>query len=259
MEPRIVTSLPGLSHDEALVSLQEHEDFVPGTKIASLRPMGNRWIARLEEPITKKAEDDDSDDSLDLEPDKEVEAPKPPFDSDGSDDSDDSDDSDSDSSDKPKPPKKGEPSDKKDKGGDLKEVLNLLRDIAEALGVSPGLDEGAGPLPPSPKGPKPLDGPPGGPPGLPGGGPEPAKKPTKLGPGEVPGGVTPPGAPAFSKVKAAMREAIQEQKVGSFVASTEEAISIKNAKKELEATFPGYQVRQAKRVEGSLRALLVRE
>lgn len=234
---RLVRSKPGLSQEDALASLQNHPGFKSGTKIASLKKQGSRWVARLLEPTVKKS---------DFEEELESEEPKDVPSEDGDDDSDDDDLE----SDFPPPPKdKGDDETDDKKGGDLKEVLSLLKDIAGALGIHKGEEDKLDDLGPE------LDGPP----GPPLGGPPPPKeeapkKPTKLGPGESLPSVTPVGAPAFSSVQ----QGIESRNLPSFIAETTENLSVKAAKTQLEKAFPGYRVAQMKRQPDALRALIVR-
>lgn len=53
---RIVRSSEGLTKEAALLGLQEHPSFMPGTKIANIYNQGGRWVAKLMEP--KVAETD---------------------------------------------------------------------------------------------------------------------------------------------------------------------------------------------------------
>jgi hypothetical protein len=131
-------------------------------------------------------------------------------------------DDDADSSDGPPPSdggSDGPPSDGDDKGkkdkkgesGEIKQVLDALHAIADALGVPlatdgmvPGADDGTGGPPGGPGGPPPgppgLGGPAGPPP--PGGPPGAAAPPGhSMKPGMTPPGGTPVGAPAFASVR----------------------------------------------------------
>lgn len=47
---RIVRSSEGLTKEAALLGLQEHPSFKPGTKIANIYNQGGRWVAKLMEP-----------------------------------------------------------------------------------------------------------------------------------------------------------------------------------------------------------------
>jgi hypothetical protein len=47
---RIVRSSEGLTKEAALMGLQEHPMFKPGTKIANIYNQGGRWVAKLMEP-----------------------------------------------------------------------------------------------------------------------------------------------------------------------------------------------------------------
>lgn len=116
----------------------------------------------------------------------------------------------------------------KKKGGELEQVMQMIQQIAEALGVPVGLGDsaipGAGgpdapPGPPGAPGGMPPQGPPG-PPGLHGG---PAEqhvvheRVTK--PGETPPGGTPIGAPAFASVRSDHPWAHLAGRVASFEVS----------------------------------------
>jgi len=49
---RIVKSTSGLTQNEALLSLQNHRQFQPGTKIASIHNQGGHWVAKILVPKT---------------------------------------------------------------------------------------------------------------------------------------------------------------------------------------------------------------
>lgn len=238
MMTRTVKSRPGLSQERALISLQEHPDFRPGTKIAGLKREGQRWVATLIEPKTS-ADDEDGD----PEPKNETGEPVIP---DIAEDVDDEKDSESDGPDSPLD-KIGEPKEHIESEEEtLGQIKSLLEKVIDALGIDAGEDGGL------PKGPDeiapPLDAAP--PP------PKPAPKPDrpnqKLKPGDVPPGGTPLGAPAFSSIQEMAKH------IPSFSASTTEAISIADAKAELESIYAPYKVKQAKRSknDGRLHALL---
>jgi hypothetical protein len=257
---RQVRSRPGLTQDEALRSLQSHPDFKAGTKIDDFQKSGSRFVATLLEP--KEAEfppkkKDDEEDESDSPLEKAVEGELkegPPSDSGDSDDSDSDSDSDSSDSGPPSdaenggPPKK--PGDEKpNEGVELGEILNLLHKITDALGLDKPEDslmggpEG-GPPPPGPKG-----GPPpgaGGPPGAGPAGPGKVRPRPALRPGMAPPGTTPVGAPAFSSVQEMSKH------IPSFTATTDEPLSVKEAKEDLEATYDPYKVKQIRRKEGKL-------
>lgn len=211
---RVIESRPGLSKDEALKSLQEHPDFKLGTIIESINPRGNVWVAKLSEP--------------------KVAAEFPPVD-----DDDDSDDSDSDSpedvvedaveevkDEKPEPKEESDDDEKSEKA-DIKEVLDLIHAIADKLGVDPspdlGIDEEPlGDLPPGPP-------------------PPPAPKGPDKGPAPVrPQKDIPPKAAPLTGFAALAAE----RKIPSFEVATRADISVKEAKADLDKTFPGYKVKQ---------------
>lgn len=195
---RTVTSKAGLSQEEALASLQDHPLFKPGTRIASIRRRNNVWVAALLEP--KVAEFPPADDSEDEAPEPKSEEPK----EDEAEDKGGEDDGESGPPSNDGPPSKGKDSEK----AEVKELLDLVHKICDALGIAPSPDPmggpddlGAGPDGPMPPGPGP-DGPPppdaGGPPAH-----QEIIHRTKIKPGEAPPGVTPLGAPSFSHTKQA--------------------------------------------------------
>ena len=53
---RIVRSSEGLTKEAALLGLQEHPSFMPGTKIANIYNQGGRWVAKLMEPKVAEVE-----------------------------------------------------------------------------------------------------------------------------------------------------------------------------------------------------------
>jgi collagen type I/II/III/V/XI/XXIV/XXVII alpha len=211
---RTVRSDPGMSQEQALLSLQTDPSFKPGTRIASFRRRGNQWVAELLTPtqhqagpppaFADKEEGPPSDDGGDSD--------APPASDSGSDEG----------------PSDGPPSDDggedeaveellgggPDEGGDKPEhgkkpsgddaILHVLTEILHALQGDSGPEgmggpDALGPGPSSPAAPPPpKHGPAGGPPG--GGGP-PSGRPMK--PGEAPPGSTPVGAPAFASTRQA--------------------------------------------------------
>lgn len=242
---RTVESRAGLSQEEALASLQDHPQFKAGTKIKSIRQHQDHWVAKLLEPKVAEfppQENDDDDDDDDSEDGPEVEVKAAPSDSEG-----DSEDSGDDSGDS-KPPFAKEGPDVEpelEAKGELGEVLGILHQIVEALGIGkpdglPGVDEAFGEAPGPAAGGPPHKGP-GRPPGTgapkaPGAGP--AGRPLR----DVPPGTNPMSG--FAKT------------IPSFTATTEESLSVKEAKADLEKTFEGYRVKQIKRQDGKLHALL---
>lgn len=163
---RNVVSKPGLTQEEALISLQSHPQFVAGTKIASIKRRGETWVAKLIES---------ADDEGSPFPPKEDAPDKPEaFEDEGPDDG-------------PDAPPKDEEGDDKGEKHDIEEVLDLLHKVVDALGLDGKDGEGdldAGPedgdLPPPP--------------------PAPPHHEKPLKPGEVPPGGTPLGAPSFASV-----------------------------------------------------------
>lgn len=205
---RTLTSEPGLSQEEALTTLQEHPLFKAGTRIASIRRQGNRWVVKLLEPkiagpFPPSGDEEEESGPPKPEPEEgeeEAEEGGPPEGDEG----------------EGGPPKPGG-----DKGGekaDIGQLLHLVTQICDALGIAPSPEGMGGPdaLGPGPDGPGGPPMPPhGGPPGMGGppphgphpGGPPPGggaapPRPIKLKPGEVPmkPGVTPVGSPAFASV-----------------------------------------------------------
>lgn len=201
---RIVKSASGLTQSEALLALQSHRQFQPGTKIASVHNQGGHWVAKLLVPKTatedvkpcKHCEDkgcqhckktaaetfEDIDESpADIHEDKHEEKESPL----------------EEIEEHAEHEEKHEQSEEK-KIKELEKKIDLLLD---ALGISekgenpdampegPSADLPAAPAPKNPKKSEPLP---------PGSG-------AKLKPGEVPNkpGMTPVGAPSFASVKQA--------------------------------------------------------
>lgn len=209
---RSVRSKPGLTQEEALLSLQSDPSYRPGVdEITSLRRRGSRWVAELRAPKTAgpppafadegPEEEGPSDDAPDGPP-----APSP---DEGPSDEGSPDDSGSEGPPSPDDGEKKEPG--KEKKGDVEgQILQTLQAILHALGgggpegmggpdaLGPGPDGPAGPPPPAHAGPGHPPGAGAGPPG--GGAPKPGR-PMK--PGEAPPGSTPVGAPAFASRQAA--------------------------------------------------------
>lgn len=185
-------STPGLTQEAALDTL--YDRYGSGIRVSSIRQRGDFWVATIKVAEFPPKEDGGG-------------APSPE-DSSGEDSSDGPDDSGSDSesdsgseegSEKPSGPP-GEGGKEKGHGGVEHQILGLLHEIAQALGVAGPMGHdtmmpGDEPMPPGHPGP-------GGPPSPdaqpPGGGPAPARRPTKLKPGEVLPTQTPIGSPAFS-------------------------------------------------------------
>jgi len=204
---RIVRSSEGLTKEAALLGLQEHPSFMPGTKIANIYNQGGRWVAKLMEPKVAEAEvepcehcedkgcqhckktaagafEDIDESPADLHDEKHEEFSELPLEIETDEEHE----------------EKHEQSEEK-KLKDLEKKLDLLLD---ALGIS---EKGEEPeVSGAPKNEGPAD--------LPVA-PEPAKGPkheplppgsgAKLKPGEVPNkpGMTPVGAPSFASVKTA--------------------------------------------------------
>lgn len=214
---RVIESRPGLSQDEALKSLQTHPDFKLGTIIESITPRGNCWVAKLSEPKVAAGfspfgddeEKSDSDDSEDVAEDAVEDAVD-------------------DAKDEPKDDSKKD--DSKSESSEIKEVLDLIHAIADKLGVDPtpdlGLDEeGLGDVPPGPP-PPPADVAPKGPKGAP----APVRPQKDLPPKAAP-------LTGFASL-------VAEKRIPSFEVATKADISVKEAKADLDKTFPGYKVKQ---------------
>lgn len=248
---RRVRSAPGLSQEDALDSLQTHPNFKSGTKIASIRRRGERWVAELLVPKTAGGfpggdegpdesgppKSDGGDEGEDFSPAAEAEE-----DGEGGDGPEGG----------PKPPggeKKGE-----GKGGTEEQMLHVLTEILHALKGGPVGPELGGPDDLGP-GPDALGGPPphGGHGLPPGGGPPPgaAGIGAKLKPGEVPNkpGVVPLGAPAFSSTNPLyQRIAKVAGRQRHIPVSSPEGMSVKEAKAQLDpvAQHFGYKVAQVR-------------
>jgi hypothetical protein len=176
---RIVKSASGLSQTDALISLQDHPEFVAGTRIASIYNQGGYWVAKLLEPKIaefEKIEEDIDESPADLHEDLHELEESPLEEIEEHEDHEDSEEK---------------------KIAELEKKIDLLLD---ALGISEKGDE-----PEMPKAPK-ADAPAApAPKGGPKSEPLPPGSGAKLKPGEVPNkpGMTPVGSPAFSSVKTA--------------------------------------------------------
>lgn len=226
---RTLQSDPGMDQKEALLSLQSHPSFKPGTMIASVRRKKNVWVAELLEPKTAEfpPKADDGGEEEASEPKSESPAPKgdggPPSDpdNDGDNDSSPSGDTDKDGAGAPggdKPAPGGDkPGGEKPKGDTETAILHTLQQILhalqgggapeglggpDALGPGPGGIDGPPPPKGGPAGGPPPGGPAGGPPGK-GGKPGLFGGPKAMKPGDTPPGGTPVGAPAFASTKQA--------------------------------------------------------
>ncbi len=222
---KIIESRPGLTHDEALKSLQSHPEFKLGTIIESVKPRGNVWVAKLLEPKVAAEfpfgddSDDDSEDKV-----EEVDAP-----------------SEDDSEDKPEPPKDEKKDDSKSEKSEISELVDLVHAIADKLGIAPELPDLEDDAPIG----EPPPGPPAGPPPSPKGGPEghPA--------GPRPQKDIPPTAAPLTGF-AAQAKAGQ---IPSFEVATQADISIKEAVADLKEEFPKHTVKQLKHDKASNRYL----
>ena len=204
---RIVRSVEGLSQEEALITLQSHSAFRPGTKIASLDDQNGRWVAKLLEPkVAGEAE-------LDELTEKEEKKAEPKLDTPEKEEHEEHEKSESPFEEKED--HKDEDKSKDSADAKIKALETKIDKLLDALGISEDkgpegpVAEGpvppagdSGPVPAAPKPPKAPKAPAGGP----SKGPElPPGSGAKLKPGEVPNkpGVTPVGSPAFASVKQA--------------------------------------------------------
>ena len=184
---RTVKSSKGLSQEKALLTLQQHPEFVPGTKIASIYNQGGVWVAKLLEPKIAAEpfgdiEEDVKESPAELHDDKHEEKESPLEEIEEHD--------------------KHEDKETK-KINELEKKIDLLLD---ALGID---EKGENPdtLDQAPEGP---EGPMADAPAAPSKGKGPKSDPlppgsgAKLKPGEIPNkpGQVPVGAPAFSSVQA---------------------------------------------------------
>ncbi len=188
-----------MTREAALAAAKESPQFPKDATDIVVEELDGHWVAAVhvaDNPFGGPA--DQTDDG----PGPKSEGPgdtKPDDDGDG-----DSDDGGSDEGEGGPPHK--EPDGDEGKGGEkheLSALLDIVTQIATALGIAPpGAEAGGLPGEEPPVGPPgPPAGPPGGPPGA-GGPPAPDKLQHEkaLKPGEVPPGATPVGAPAFSSV-----------------------------------------------------------
>lgn len=249
---RTVRSAPGLSQEAALESLQDHPNFRRGTKIASLRRRGERWVAILHVPKTAGEFPPSDDGGGDEGPPKPKSEEGPPDDDGG-------DDPGLPGLDGPDgPPEGGDDEKKPGKGGTEEMMLHVLTEILHALKGGPvgpemGGPDDLGPGPDAMGGPPPHGGhgmpPAGGPP--PGG---PGKPPmmgigAKLKPGEIPNkpGMVPVGAPAFSSTHPlAQRLAKVAGRQRHIPVSSPAGMTVKQARADLDpiAEYFGYKVAQ---------------
>lgn len=199
---RQMKSKPGMKRQDALLSLQRSAR-TTGEEIVDFFPHAGRWVAELQ----KIAEFPPSDDESTEEPKEEPEAKPegPPSDSEEGDDGASADSSDGE--DKfpgaEKSKAQGPEGEKGEEKGELRELLSLIHQIADKMGIVPGggHDEGMVPGGPGPAGPPPPV--PGGDPGLGSAGKEEGHLPSKLHPGEVLPHQTPIGTPAFASTHTA--------------------------------------------------------
>lgn len=253
---RTVTSRAGLSQEEALLSLQEHPDFAKrGARIGSIRRRGDQWVATILEPKVAEFPPGGGDDEG---PDEGSEPKEPKADSAPAGDGDSDDGGPDGGSDGP-PGAEGKGGSEKAEVGQL---LHLVQQIADALGVvapdamaaGPAGPDAMGPGPSGPPAPSPHGGP------APGAGMEPGghgggfgggqPHGTKLKPGEVPNkpGVVPVGSPAFAKVQA--------RQVTASTHDPHSQLKIAGVVADLKRQFPQHTVRQVTRHGEYVRAFL---
>jgi hypothetical protein len=236
-----------MTQEDALLGLQSHPEFKPGSTISGVRRRGDRWVISIIEPKEaalpfEKEEKEmpempELPDMLDMDMDKEEKK-----------DDEGSIDKPAEHEDKPEPPKHDEESHEKSELSELKELVKDVKKIIDALGINseepkaPGMDDAPAPkppVPPAPPAPKPPK-------------PEKDKEVTlnkSMHPGEAPPGTVNVGSPAFASTK----------KVASFTATSDDTFgSIKEAKASLDAEFgpQGYKVKQLRRSEGKIYALM---
>lgn len=211
---RTVKSKPGISHKDALLSLQRHAR-ASNEEIVSFLRRGDRWVAQLQKAAEfPPAEvDDEKEPPKDEGPPKD-DAPKgPPTDPDGDGDGDSTPEGDTDHDEGSGIPGLDKPEGEKSEKSELHELVALvplIHQIAEKMGIVPAGHEDklmgdGGPTPPPPPGPPAPAGPDAGPdpgPDLGSAG-KGGQLPTKLHPGDVLPHQTPVGAPAFASVRQA--------------------------------------------------------
>lgn len=259
---RQVRSQPGLTQEEALQSLQSHPYYRSGTKIASIRRRGDRWVADLLEP--KTAEFPPAEEDADAAPDEaKAEKEEAVADEEKADEGPDGGDEGPAGLPSDGPP--GAPGEEKKPGGGTEtQILHVLTEILHALQGGPpsgglGGPDDLGPGLDGPGGPPPHAGP-GRPPGGGGmGGGMGGGRPMK--PGEVPNkpGVTPVGAPAFASLQAKVAS-VAGRKRSFKITAPPGAQSVKQVVAAVnQVCVPyGYKVEQVRKVEGRLAALVVK-
>jgi hypothetical protein len=234
---RTVTHPDGsIEKEAALTQLKAHPQFKPGTVIINFEKRAGRWVAQLHEP--------------------KVAAPNPFGESDGPPSSDDSSAPSEPKEDAPKEESDGDSKEDKSESKDtekvdLHSIMDLVQQIAAAVGVPAPGPEGDSPHDPlAPEG----DGPP-----LPPEGGVPPHDETSPVPGDpntkqiihrkAPPGATPVGSPAFASTKQA------SPKVASFDVEEPFDGSVREAKEEIESLYGPYgykvkKIREAKTEDG---------
>jgi hypothetical protein len=217
---------PRISQEAALQSLYDHPTFPEGGRVASIKRVAGKWEAVIQFPAKEAAPaflEEKNDAPSDEGP---AEPTEDPLDEAAEDEADD------------KLEKKDEEPGEGAEKIDIQQVFDLVKAIADKVGVVPHGDEGEehelGPH---------ADGPPPPPPGpaAPPAGAAPKPKPP-LRPGMAPGGATPVGAPSFAATKP--HEVVG--KVRSFVVSDVTDAPLEECKTQIEAAYGehGYKVRQ---------------
>lgn len=226
---------PRLDKAAAVESLKKHRQFKKGTVIVALEQKEGRWVATLHEPKGKVAGPPpflDDPAKAESAPTDEVKLDDPMAEEGSG----------------PEEPKSD--SDEKDKGEEkpsIESVMDLVKQIAEKVGVPAGGDKPSlddmhepmdDPLPP-------MDGPPAPPPGPPKGGPKDTLH------RKAPMGVTPVGSPAFASTKTA------SPKVASFEVEEPWTGTIKQAMDAIHEQYGGHGYKVKKIVEDTVGGIRV--
>lgn len=222
---------PNLSEAEALKQLYEHPQFPKGAKVKKVEKVGNKWQATLQVPGNAK------------------QAAPPPFPPDGppSKDGPLGDDGPPSDDDSPFPEDEEKDDSSEDEGEDkvdLDKLFDLVKQIADTVGVkSEGDDK-------SPLEDALEDGPPPPPHGPPVGGTPPPKAPPKgpMRPGMAPPGTTPVGAPSFASTNGNGVPPVVGANIPVFNVSEFTDAPLKECSAQVEALYAphGYRVAKAK-------------